>query len=90
MSELKTKNFVRLMAFVAIVLVAVSLILQLILRAFSVQDTIVNACRIVGESISYLVVCVTAFGFIKNKRNVVWSVVYAICVTVIVVLLILR
>lgn len=90
MTELKTRKFVRMMAFAAIVLVAASLLLQLILKAVNVSASIVNAFRIVGECIAYLVVCVTAFGFVRNKRSPVWAITYAICVTIIVVLLILR
>lgn len=90
MSDLKMKRFVQMMAFVAICFVALALILQLIFKAVGIDASVINAIRIVGECVAYLVVCVTAFGYIKNRRNAAWAIIYAICVTVIVVLIILR
>ena len=90
MSDLKMKRFVQLMSFVAICMVALALILQLIFKAVGVDAGVINAIRIVGECIAYLVVCATAFGYIRSKRNTVWTIIYAVCVTIIVVLIILR
>ena len=90
MSDLKMKRFVQLMSFVAICMVALALVLQLIFKAVGVNPSVINAIRIVGECIAYLVVCITAFGYIRSKRNTVWTIIYAVCVTIIVVLVILR
>ncbi len=77
-------------AFLATVLVAVALVLQVVLSAVGVEATVVNAMRLVGEIIAYCLIMLVAYSYIRTKKGVVWIVLYAVCVTAIIALLILR
>ncbi|MEG1752117.1 MAG: hypothetical protein RR140_03210 [Clostridia bacterium] len=87
MNEAKFRKFVSVCAFVAVVSVACALVLQMII---SNNENVSNIIRIIGESIAYAVVCLVAYNFVATMRKPILSIIYAICVTVITVLIILR
>lgn len=89
-TNLKFKRFMSFVAFLATVLVALALVLQVVLAAVGVEASIVGAMRLVGEIIAYVLVMLVAFSYVKTKKGVVWIVLYAVCVTAIITLLILR
>ena len=89
-TNLKFKRFLNFMAFAATVLVTVALVLQVVLAHVGVEAKVVSALRLVGEIIAYLLVMIAAFSYIKTKKGVVWPIIYAVCVTAIIALLILR
>ena len=72
-------------AFVGLCLVAVVLVLQNILKA---NGDVVNALRLIGSCIAYLVTAVSAFFYVRSKRNVWWYVAYAVAVVLIIVFII--
>ncbi len=79
------KRFINLLAFVAIVAIAVVLIIQAIVGAGEFS----NALNIVAQCIAYLVVAVYAFYFVYSKRNVVYTIIYFVAVIIIIILLII-
>ena len=89
-TNLKFKRFMSFIAFLATVLVAVALVLQVVLAAVGVEAQVISAMRLVGEIIAYVLVMLTAFMWVRTKKGVVWIVLYAVCVTAIITLLILR
>lgn len=78
----KVVNFV---AFVGLIIVAVVLILQKI-----VTGEIIGALRTVGESIAYFITAVSAFFYVKSKRNVWWYVAYTVAVVLVIVFMVIR
>lgn len=80
----KVINFI---AFIGLVVVAGVLVLQTI---FSNQLDLIAAFRIIGESIAYLVTAISAFFYVRSKRNVWWYVAYTIAVILILVFMFIR
>lgn len=79
----KIVNFI---AFVGLSCVAVVLILQSIISG----GELLAALRIIGESIAYLITAISAFFYVKTKRNVWWYVAYTVFVVLIVVFMVIR
>lgn len=73
-------------AFIGLACIAVVLVLQNILKA---NGNVVSALRLVGECIAYFVTAVSAFFYVRSKRNVWWYVAYTIAVVLIIVFVIL-
>ena len=81
-------NFGKVMNFIAVVglaIVAAVLVLQKIL-----SGEIIGALRTIGESIAYFVTAVSAFFYVRTKRNVWWYVAYAAFVILVVVFMVIR
>ena len=90
MSDLNFKRFMKLTAYVACIAIAFALVLGKVLSLIGVNAAVVGAIKLVGECLAYIVTMVTAFGFVQNKRKPVWAILYAIAVTVIIVMVILN
>ena len=88
--DLQIRRIVNICAFVAVVCIALSLLLQCLFGWFNWDLTVAGYIRQVGEWISVVITCITAWFFIRTKRKVIWYVIYAIAVTAILILLILR
>lgn len=78
----KAMNFV---AFIGLAIVAVVLILQKIL-----SGEIIGALRTVGESIAYFVTAVSAYFYVRTKRNIWWYVAYTVFVVLVIVFMVIR
>ena len=78
----KVMNFI---AFVGLAIVAVVLVLQKIL-----SGEIIGALRTIGESIAYFVTAVSAFFYVRTKRNIWWYVAYTAFVILVVVFMVIR
>lgn len=90
-TELSLKRFANFMAFLGTVLVATALVVKYVLTWIGLQSgTIINIIGSVGELIAYLVLICVAYFYVKTKRKPVWYVVYAICVTAILILAIMN
>ena len=74
-------------AFVGLVLVAVVLVLQ---KIFSGDGSFISALRTVGESIAYTITAISAFFYVRTKRNVWWYVAYTVAVVLVIVFVIIR
>lgn len=90
MSDLNFKRFMKMLAYISCVAIAFALVLGKVLAVLGVSAAVVGAIKLVGECLAYIVTMVTAFGFVQNKRKPVWAIVYAISVTVIIVMVILN
>ena len=84
------KKIANMAAFVGLVLVAVAIILTTVLGWFGVSASVIGVFRMIGECIAYAITAFYAFFYIRGKRNPAWAIVYAICATIVVVLIILR
>lgn len=78
----KIINFI---AFVGLVTIAISLILQTFLKG-----ELLNAIKVIGEVIAYTITAVSAFFYVKSKRNVWWYVAYAVAIALVVVFMVIR
>ena len=72
-------------AFIGLCIVAVVLVLQNILKA---NGDVVSALRLIGECIAYFVTAVSAFFYVRSKRNVWWYVAYAVALVLIIIFII--
>lgn len=79
------KSVMNLMAFVAIVLIAVSLILSKLNIASSVN----SACTIIANVIAYIMVAIASFYFVRSRRGIGYLITWIVCVVVIVVMMFL-
>ncbi len=81
----KVINFI---AFVGLTIIAVVLIMQKIFA--SSDSSFLGALRVIGESIAYTITAISAFFFVRSKRNVWWYVAYTIAAVLVVVFVIIR
>ena len=88
--DLKVRRIIYLCAFVAVVCIALALLLQCLFKWCGWDLTVANYIRQVGEWISTVLTCIVAWFYVRTKRNTAWYVIYAIAVTAILILLILR
>lgn len=82
--KLDFKKLLNLLAFIAVVAIAISLLLGLIFKGNSFADNII--CF--AQYIAYFVVCAYALFYVISQRNPILTIVYAVAVIAIVVLLI--
>lgn len=85
MAKNNVSKIVNFTAFVGLILVAVVLILQKI-----VQGEIIGALRTVGESIAYFITAISAFFYVRSKRNVWWYVAYTVAVILVIIFMVIR
>lgn len=74
-------------AFIGLCLVAIVLIMQ---KIFNGNGTFLSALRTIGESIAYSITAISAFFYIRTKRNVWWYVGYTVALVLVVVFVIIR
>lgn len=72
---------VNLSAFVAVVLIGISLMLSKI----NAMGQVANAFLIIANVISYLVVCVVSFFYIARKKNVWLWIVWVVSIVLIII-----
>ncbi len=81
----KVINFI---AFVGLTLIAIVLILQ---KIFANSDSsFISALRVIGESIAYTITAISAFFYVRSKRNVWWYVAYTVAAVLVIVFVIIR
>lgn len=73
-------------AFVGLILIAVVLILQ---KVFSSNGALTNAMQIIGQSIAYFITAVSAYFYVRSKRNIWWFIAYAVAAVLVVVFMII-
>ena len=76
------KKFLNLLAFIAIIAVAVALLMGMI---FTTNTSVVSALKLVAECIAYLVTAIYAFYYIYSMRNTAVTIVYFVAVIIIIV-----
>ena len=75
----KIFNFI---AFIGLCCIALVLIFQ---KIFNSNGDIVRAFSLIGQCIAYFVTSVSAFFYVRSKRNVWWYVAYTVAVVLIIV-----
>ena len=86
----KGKQFVNLMAYISIGLIAVALILKKILGVwFDDGSTIIVAVNTISQAIAYTITAIFAFFYAKSKRNIGWMIAYIVFVIAIIAFMIL-
>ncbi len=88
--DLKLKRLVNLLAFVALLFVATALIVSYVLGLAGIDVALIQIIANIGWLISSLVLIFVAFFYVKTKRKPIWMIIYAIAVTIVVILQILR
>ena len=88
--EISTKRFFSLMAFVAVVFLAVALLLSLIAGSGeSLFAQIANIIKRVAQAIAYVCACISAFSYVRSKRNPAYMILYIIACIMIAVFVVL-
>lgn len=87
--NMKGKGFVNFLAYCAIVLIALALVLEFVLGKFGVSSTVTGAMSLIAEVIAYALTAVFAFYFAKSRRNIGYIIAYIIAVILIIVFLFL-
>lgn len=80
------KSMMNLLAFVAIILIAVSLILSKINFASSIKV----ACTTIANAIAYVMVAISSFYFVRSRRGIAYLITWIVCVVVIIVMMFLK
>ena len=78
------RSLTNLISFVAIVLIAVSLLLV------KIAPAVASACTLIANIIAYLFVAIYSFAFVRSRRSFIYTVIWIVAVAAIVVLMILR
>lgn len=86
---MKGKAFVNFLAYIAIMMVAVALILGFILSKVGANSTVIDAMNIIAQVIAYAITGVFAFYYAKSKRNIWFMVAYVIAIILIIIFVIL-
>ena len=79
------RSVMNLLAFVAIIMIALSLILSKLNFASSIS----GACTLIANIIAYIMVAISSYYFVRSRRSVVYLITWIVCVVVIVVMMIL-
>ncbi len=86
--EVSQKRFFTGVAFYAILFLAVALLISLIARKLGsngsdVFSKIASIIQQIAQALSYLCACISAYGYVRSKRNVAYMILYIIaCVMI--------
>ena len=88
--DMKTKKFISLLAFIAILFASIALIIARISNGTdsSVFIQIANILKQIAYSFAFIVSGIYAYGWVKTK-NLVWLLIYIACCVAVAILLIL-
>lgn len=78
------KSFMYVVAFVAIVLIAISLVIV------KIAPSVANACLLIANIIAYSMVAIFSFYFVKSKRNAAYMITWIVAVVLVIVMMILN
>ncbi|MFQ6752478.1 MAG: hypothetical protein ACLRFL_02830 [Clostridia bacterium] len=81
---MKGKSFVSFLSYIAIALIAVSLVLGKLL-GWLVHPNVLNALILVAQIVAYTITAVYAFSFARSKKSMGWMIAYIIFVILIIV-----
>jgi len=85
MTELKLKKIAQAAAYYAIIIVAIALVLNY----FSIFGDVANILYRVANIIAYILVAISAFFYVKIKRNLVYMITYIVAVVLMVIFMII-
>lgn len=84
MSKIEFKKFLNLLAFIAVIAVAVALLIGRF-----VSGDITAALNLVAQCIAYLVTAIYALYYVLAQRNTVITIIYFVAIIAIIVLLVI-
>lgn len=87
--ELNTKKFFNAMAFVALVIAGIVLVVSKILDIVGIDIKILGILNTIASVLAYVVTAVAAYYYVRTKRNIAWLIVYIVAVILVVVPLVL-
>lgn len=92
--EINQKRFFSAMAFIAITFLAIALLISLIASKVGsngegVFSNVANIIRQIAQALAYVCACISAYGFVRSKRSVVYTIVYIVACVMIAVFVIL-
>ena len=86
-NQLNAKKFFHAMAFVALVISGIALLISKIF--FNANTTVSAVLNNIAYVLSFAVTAFFAFFYVRTKRNIAWTIVYIIAVIIVVVPLVL-
>lgn len=92
--EINSKRFFYAMAYVAITFLALALLVNLIARKVGssgddVFSKIASIIQQIAQAIAYTCACISAYGYVRSKRNIAYLVIYIIACVMIAVFVVL-
>ena len=85
-NQLNSKKFFNAMAFVALVISGVALLISKIFLGTSTAATVLNSIAYV---LAFVVTSFCAFFYVRTKRSIAWTIVYIVAVIIVIVPLVL-
>ena len=82
--ELNTKKFFNAMAFVALCIAGIALLVSKILGWLNAGVQFANILNQVAYVLAFVVTAVAAFYYVRTKRSVAWTVIYVLAVLLVV------
>lgn len=88
-NELKMKQFFNALAFVALAISGLALVISTILGRLNVAQDVVSILKNISYCLAFVVTAISAYRYVKTKRSTAWLVIYILCVIFVVVPLVL-
>ncbi len=86
-NQLNTKKFFNAMAFVALIIAGIALMISKIF--FGANGDVSRILNSVAYTLAFVVTAFCAYFYVRTKRNVAWLIIYIIAVIIVVVPLVL-
>lgn len=87
MTELKLKKLVQAVAYFAIIFLAVALLLKVL--DWQILNSVAAILTQIANLVSYIIMAILAFFYVKTKRNILYMVSYIVAVVAVVIFLII-
>ncbi len=86
---MKGNRVVNFLSYLAIMLIAIALLLEMIFGKLGLSSTLISAMNIIAQCIAYAITAVFAFMYAKSKKNIGFWIALIIAVILIIVMIIL-
>lgn len=83
--NISARTVVNFLSYLSLILIGVALTCVVVFKA----GKFTNALHIVSESLAYLVVIITSFAYAKNKRNIVWLILWVLFSALVITMVVL-
>ena len=85
---MKGKQVVNFLAYLAIVLIGATLLLNFILGKLGVSAQVVDATALVAQCLAYVITAIFAFLYAKSKKNFGFMIAYVVAVVLIIIMIV--
>lgn len=85
-NQLNTKKFFNAMAFVALIIAGIALLISKIFFGTSTVAIVLNS---IAYALAFLVTSICAYFYVRTKRSLAWTIVYVVAVIIVIVPLVL-